>query len=288
MSSKFWNKIAIILLVLTIITTGLLIYIQLGGDINYHPSIELKEDDPTLIIDNNEEEIKKELQSKYDPIYKENYALNTDYVAWLEWENNLLYDYDENSADKFPHIIVKSRIIEDGEGDLNQANNEYLRHNIIKEYVTMGQEFMDASNIIDTDGSCYDQNIIIYGHYIYADDNLKFSPLHKLKDPENYEKYDTFTLTFKNEQRTYRVTDVFEYKRSTYDGIRENSPFSTSYSDNELRAYMEKVKNDYVHYLDTGIEIQPSDRFITLQTCIRNNHDDVLVVLGKEISSIKW
>ena len=146
-----------------------------------------------------------------------------------------------------------------------------------------GQEFMDGSNILDENNLPVDQNIIIYGHFVYRDHNLKFGPLHTFEDASTYDTYDTFTLTMNHEQRTYVVTDAFFYDKNDFNGVREESPFATNYTKEELEAYMNKVKNEYDNSLDTGITITSEDHFITLQTCVENRQDLLYVVLGKEI-----
>ncbi len=224
-----------------------------------------------------------ELGQKYDPIYNEYHTLNSDYVGILEFKNNLLYNYPEDCEDQYGGLIVKSHIIEDGQGDVNAANAEYLRTDITKSSADFGQEFMDGSNVLDENNLPTDQNIIIYGHFVYRDHNLKFGPLHEFEDASNYDKYDTFTLTFNHEQRTYVVTDAFFYEKDSFTGTREESPFSPSYTSEQLSAYMNKVKNEYDNSLDTGITITDQDNFVTLQTCVENREDLLYIVLGKEI-----
>jgi len=54
-------------------------------------------------------------------------------------------------------------------------NNEYLRLSFEKEYHRYGTIFMDYRNTLD------DQNIIMYGHYVYYDEDGMFTELHLLK-----------------------------------------------------------------------------------------------------------
>lgn len=225
-----------------------------------------------------------ELGDKYDPIYEEYHTLNSDYVGKLEFKNNLLYNYSEDCEDKYPGLIVKSHIIEDEQGDVNAANSEYLRMDITRTDKDFGQEFMDGSNILDENNLPIDQNIIIYGHFVYRDHNLKFGPLHTFEDASTYDTYDTFTLTMNHEQRTYVVTDAFFYDENDFKGAREESPFATNYTEEQLEAYMKKVKNEYNNSLNTGITITSADHFITLQTCVENRQDLRYIVLGKEIN----
>ena len=227
--------------------------------------------------------VSNELGDKYNSIYEEYHTLNSDYVGKLEFKNNLLYNYSKDCEDKYPGLVVKSHIIEDEQGDVNAANAEYLRMDITRTDKDFGQEFMDGSNILDKNNLPVDQNIIIYGHFVYRDHNLKFGPLHTFEDASTYDTYDTFTLTMNHEQRTYVVTDAFFYDKNDFNGVREESPFATNYTKEQLEAYMNKVKNEYDNSLDTGITITSEDHFITLQTCVENRQDLLYVILGKEI-----
>lgn len=230
------------------------------------------------------------LSETYNSIYEKYYAMNTDYVCYLEFKNQLLYNYTEyeSQMDPYPGVILKSHIVEDGEGDVNAANDEYLRYDINHNYLDIGQEFIDGSNVLDENNLPTDQNIIIYGHFVYLDHNLKFGPLHTFEDASTYNQYDTFTLTFNHQQRTYQVTDAFFYAKSEYTGVREDSPYATNYTEEQLDAYMNKVKNQYENTLDTGITLTSSDSFVTFQTCVENREDLVYIVLGKEISRVDF
>lgn len=238
----------------------------------------------------NEEEVTVDAD-KYNEIYTKYSALNEDYIGYLEWKNNLLYDYGDEKIDPYPNVIVRSKIVEDGEGNVDDANNEYMRHDITHEERSFGQDFMDGENAIDSNGNPTDQNVIVYGHYVYPEkygvDNLKFTPLHKLKDPSVYEQYDTFTLTFKSQQRTYQVAHAFLYNKSLFNN-RQNSPLALNYSVEEFNVYMDKIANLYGDFLDTGVSIEPTDNFITLQTCVEGRDDQLFFVVAKEINRVDF
>ncbi len=231
------------------------------------------------------------LADKYNPIWEEYSDLNEDYIAYLEWENDLLYNYGDDTTDPYPHLIVRSRIVDDKQGDVNIANSEYMRNDIAHDDRSFGQDFMDGDNAVDENYVPTDQNIIIYGHYVYPEkygvDFLKFTPLHKLKDRSVYDTYDTFTLTFNHQQRTYQIAHVFNYEKSWFKD-RQDSPVATNYSEQELATYMEKIETTYNDFLDTGIEIGPDDNFVTLQTCVENDENTLFFVVAKEIDRVNF
>lgn len=228
-----------------------------------------------------------ELSNKYDPLFTENEALNEDYVAYLEWENDLLYEDYEGCEDLYPHIIVKADL-NDFNDDVNAANAKYQRLNFAEEYQSFGQDYMDAEINLDENGWPTDQNIIIYGHYVYRDEKLKFSPLHIFKNNEGYEDHDTFTLTFNGQQRTYKVIHAYTYNKSEYGGYREGSPFDLNMEGDELYKYIDTINNHYGDYVDTDDEIKEGDNMITLQTCVRNRDDQLFIVVAKEIDRVNF
>ena len=47
------------------------------------------------------------------------------------------------------------------------------------------------------------------------------------------------------------------------------------------------ANNKEIEFYNTGIEITPVDRFLTLQTCVENRDDLRLIVIAKEVEVIK-
>lgn len=233
----------------------------------------------------------KELAEKYNPIWDKYSSINEDYIAYLEWENDLLYNYEDDTIDSYPHAIVRSRILDEGSGDINAANSEYMRNDITHESKSFGQDFIDGETSVDENYVPTQQNIIIYGHYVYPSkygvDYLKFTPLHKFKDMENFEDYDTFTLTFNHQQRTYQVVHAFTYNKSWFT-TREESPLALSYTPETMETYLELIDVVYGDIIDSDIEITADDNLVTLQTCVENRDDQLFFVVAKEIDRIDF
>jgi hypothetical protein len=101
--------------------------------------------------------------------------------------------------------------------------------------------------------------------------------LHLLKEEENYEKYKNIKLDLGYEVREYVVSKVYYYVMDSDKLIY----FLTNYSDEDLSSYISSV--DEVKFYDTGVEIGTGDKFLTLQTCVRNRNDLRLIILAKEI-----
>ena len=80
--------------------------------------------------------------------------------------------------------IIKVGTLVDEKVVQSEDNEYYLNYNADNEKDTQGAIFMDYRNTLD------DLNIILYGHYVYYDENAKFTPLTKLTEQANYEDKD--------------------------------------------------------------------------------------------------
>lgn len=189
----------------------------------------------------------QEVQRKAD--YQQWKEKNDDYVGYLYFESGLV-----------EQPVVQS-----------EDNEYYLNVTAEKEQSTHGAAFLDYRN------SLSDQNLIIYGHYVYKDESLMFSPLHKLKEPEQYEANRRLVLELEEEIREYEVAKVYYYEL----GNENLEYFHPQYEDEQLQSYLNSVSEKA--FYDTGVEITPQDRFLTLQTCVRNRDDLRLIVIAKQI-----
>ena len=148
-------------------------------------------------------------------------------------------------------------------------NEEYLRLDFEKNYYRKGTVFMDYRNTLD------DQNIILYGHYVYYDESAMFSPLHLLKDSQNYEVNKFIEFELEDETRIYQIAAVFYYDLYAV----KPQYFHVNYDD--LESYLKDVKEAVLY--DTEVEITADSKLLSLQTCVRNRDDLRLIVVAKQI-----
>lgn len=174
--------------------------------------------------------------------------------------------------DDFVGIVRIGNLIEEKVVQ-SDDNKEYLRLDFEKNYYRKGTVFMDYRNTLD------DQNIILYGHYVYYDETSMFSPLHQLKEEENYEANQWIELELENEIRTYQIVAVFYYD------LEAVMPqyFHTVYSEDVFAKYLQDIQN--AEFYDTGADISSESRLLSLQTCVRNRDDLRLIVLAKQIDA---
>ena len=55
----------------------------------------------------------------------------------------------------------------------------------------------------------------------------------------------------------------------------------TEWTDEELEYYLSEVEK--VQFYDTGVDIEPGDKFVTLQTCVENDDMRREIVVAKEV-----
>jgi len=178
-------------------------------------------------------------------------SLNSDFIGELKFESGLV---DQN--------VVQST-----------DNDKYLNLSWDLKKDTQGAAFLDYRNNLT------DQNLIIYGHYVYYDATKMFTPLEQLRDQKNYEanKYIDLLLA-DNETRRYQITDVFDY-------VMDNESmeyYFTQYGADYFKEYYDAVKK--ADFYDTGESLTMDDHWISLQTCVRDHDELRQIVLAKQIS----
>ena len=188
-------------------------------------------------------------ETEQQKTHDERAAINPEYRGELAFESGLLDEYVVQASDNDKYLSLA--------WDLTQSSH--------------GAAFMDYRNNI------IDQNIVIYGHFVYADESLMFGPLTQLLEEENYEPNKYFTLTFENETRTYIITDVYHY-------IMDDESlmyFYPEYDQEYFDTYYAAVKEH--DFYDTGESITMDDHWVTLQTCVCNHEELRLIVIGRQI-----
>ena len=202
--------------------------------------------------------------------FDDNHAINDDYVGQIVFESGII---------DLP--VVQSKL-----EDVYAAYDEYLRTAWdTMEHDEEGSIFMDPNVNHETD-----QNIVIYGHYVYPfldpEQTHKFSPLHLLKDEANYDANKNVKLILENEIREYEVAYVY-YAAIITD---ENGQYSEvnymlpNFEADEFESYVSAIKN--LEFYSTGVEISDEDQLLTLQTCVENRDDLRLIIVAKETNRV--
>lgn len=182
----------------------------------------------------------------YSDRYNNLKEINSDFKGWIAFESDLI---------DLPFLQTVD-------------NDFYLNKNINREYSSHGSVFQDY--LQDLNG----RNITLYGHYVYNNADIMFTPLVNLKDKANYESNKYFSLFLDNTQRKYEVVGIVKYS-VTDEPIYQIGDLS----DEKFNEYKDYIYKNRLY--DTGVEIGDEDKLLSLQTCVRNEDDTRWLVIGK-------
>ena len=219
---------------------------------------------------------------EYRQLFDENKQINEDYVGELTFDSGLISESFVQARSCFRRDGQMYRFYNE-DGSLVTSPAGYNGNDVyIWTYWKTGEYdyndhggsvFMDYRNEID------DQNLIIYGHHFseWNDETRQkaFTPLEKLLLEENYAENANVTMVLDHEIRHYVVACVYEfdvtdetywdncqYWRTQYD----YDDYSGTADDSYFARYIDTMKQVWLY--DTGVELTPEDKTLTLQTCI--------------------
>lgn len=185
-----------------------------------------------------------------DPVYLANYEqvfdsllkMNKDTVGWI---------YVKNTNINYP-VVQGNR------------NNYYLWRDFNKKRNNYGWIFMDYRN----DHNNLDQNTIIYGHNVK--EGIMFGTMRTMMNPSWYNKTDNRLITFNTLNKkmqwlmfsTYRIPATEDYLKTNFDSEEEFMEF--------INLIKSRSKKDF------KVDIKPTDKILTMQTCSSNNTRNVV------------
>jgi len=181
------------------------------------------------------------------------YALNQDMVGWLKIEGTTI---------DFPIVQGKD-------------NDEYLYLNFHKKNTSFGNPFLDYRNTI----SVLNKNTIIYGHHMR--DNTIFAQLKKYTSISGFEEspiieFDTLYNDYKFKVYAVFITNAYARDDNGYVFNYIYTSFATTGKFEEFISQIDQRK-----LYSTGVDINSSDKIITLSTCDYTFDDARLVVVGR-------
>lgn len=262
------RKVLIPIILAAIVILVVLIFVMLQGGGKPVEETPTPTPTPTTTVDT--EDYKDDIA-----LWDENYAINSDYVGEIRFDSGII------------DLPVVQAIDPD---DPSIGLSKYLRTDWkTMEHDEEGSIFVDP--VSDLESS---QNITIYGHYVYPSYEPsmthKFTPLvNYVGDKDFYEENKYFELILKDEVRRYEIAHVYIADINLYD---PNNPLEEGmyymepeWTEEELEYYLDRVSE--IEEYDTGVEIGPDDKFVTLQTCVENREDQREIVIAKQIEVIK-
>lgn len=191
--------------------------------------------------------------------YAKLYAVNQDFVGYL-------------SIDRYGVSLPVVQSQKD-KGD----EYYYLRKNFYKQYSVYGCPFVFK----DSDMMNLDRNTVIFGHN--NNSNLAFAPINKYKTLDGYKaapviQFDTIYSTNK-----WKIVAAFITNSDPKDDNDYffNYMFTKMQSDAEFMEYINQLKQRSLY--DTGIDVLPGDKILTLSTCAHEFEDARFVVVARLI-----
>ena len=189
------------------------------------------------------------IQLKYAKLYAE----NQDFVGYLSAENTYI---------DFP--IVKGA-----------DNDEYIEKNFFGEYTKYGCPFMSSENNIEN----LDMNTVIYGHHMR--DGSLFATLDQYTTLEGYKEAPVITFNTLYQDFSFKVfavmiTNILPEDDNNY---VFNYYWTNLNSGLNYTAYLNQLSQRSLY--DTGVNVLPTDRLLTLSTCYSEFEDARLVVVAR-------
>ena len=171
----------------------------------------------------------------------------------------------------------------------SKDNSHYLTYDFYERYTTetsslnYGNIYLDyrCSNTADIS-----KNMIIHGHTTGRSDGVpkqSFRSLYDYRSKDYFIKNPIMKLTTLYGEYTYKICAVF---LSTTEPSADNGYFFNyiypDMSENNMVGYIQQVRQRMLY--DTGVSLEPSDKILTLSTCIYDygkSVDTRLVVVGR-------
>ena len=189
------------------------------------------------------------IQLKYAKLY----AQNTDLVGYL---------YADGSELDTP--IVQG-----------ETDNEYVERNFNGEYTKYACPFMTSTNQVrELDG-----NTVIYGHHMR--DGSIFGKLDQYRTIEGYKKAPVISFNTIYSDYSFKVIATFITNINPKDDNGYVFTYYWTNLNNELNttAYLNQLSQRSLY--DTGVDVLPTDKLLTLSTCCKDFEDARLVVVAR-------
>lgn len=243
--NKTWKIFAIILIVVGITS---IIATQ---------SVRIKDD---YVSKNIEAEFTINNESEKNDASVNNFDSENGSSMTIDWESLLKTNPDVVAWISIPGANISQPILK------GKSNNEYLRHNLYKNYSHNGSIFISEN----TKNPFSQVNTVIYGHNLA--NGRMFSNLKKYKDIDFWENNQNVYIYFPDDtMKIYKiisfhtVKDADEHIYGTYyTNFKEFEPYI-----NENNIYRDKNLN---------YDSENVNEVITLSTCTNRRHDDRYVI----------
>ncbi len=249
------------------IVSIIVVFISAGVLINDHliePNIAENDISEVLDIKQGEAELTwDDIKKKYPDIdfpegmqlkYAEIYAKNTDFVGWLTIDKLGL---------EFPILQTDD-------------NDYYLLKSFNHKYTELGNPFLNCDNSLQP----LDLNTIIYGHSTRSSDKI-FSKLFDYRNVRGFLNNPIIEFNTIYKDYKWKVCSVFitSAVAAEDNGYFFNYIFTNLSNMKSFEGYVKELNRRSLY--TTGVDILPTDKFLTLSTCLYDIEHGRLVVVAR-------
>lgn len=195
--------------------------------------------------------------SGMNPSFSELYAINRDFSGWVS----------------IPEMNINYSVVQ------TSNNEDYLRKDFYGNSTKYGVPFFDCRNSMTS----LDRNTIIYGHNMRQDDKI-FGTLEQYRTVDGFKKAPLIGMSTLYGDYTFKIYAVFISNSRPQDNNGDifNYIF-TNTTDEKFSKYIEEIDKRKLY--STGVDINTSDKILTLSTCCYDFTDARLVVVGRLLRS---
>ncbi len=207
--------------------------------------------DPWIDITNKHPDI--DFPTGMNPAFADLYATNSDFGGWIS----------------IPDMNINYAVVQ------AEDNKKYERRDFYGNSTSYGVPFFDFRNSLQT----LDRNTIIYGHNMRRDDKI-FGTLEQYRTIEGFKKAPLIGMSTLYGDYTFKIYAAFisNSERKDDNGNFFNYIF-TDATDESFANYIAEV--DKRKFFTTGVDINPTDKILTLSTCCYDFPNARLVVVGR-------
>ena len=152
---------------------------------------------------------------------------------------------------------------------------KYLHTDFNGQYSARGMFYVAEKNdMLNSD------NIIIYGHHM--NDGTMFGQLELYQDAAYGAAHSTIVFNTIYGYRTYQLVAAIRTRvlADWEPGFKYYE--YTGHDDVQFWEYVDFIQNNRLY--DTGVELQPGDRLLTLSTCAYHETDGRFIIIAKQVS----
>ncbi len=260
------SAVAVILSCLSLGKDGIERFLVLKQEEKQHESATLSQELLTELDNLSEEEKWAKLYEEYPELVN------------VKFPTGILCDYALYYS-KNPETIGYIKI--DGtkvDSPVVQADNNkyYLNHDFYGKTTSYGSIYASYKCSFKP----FDRNTLIYGHNMH--DGSRFADLINYKDLDFFKKHPVIQFDSLFEKKMWKVYAVF----ITNGSVESDNGYFFDFTFNHCSdlCYEEYLKEiDKRKLYDTGVDILPTDKIITLCTCTYEYDDARLIVMAREV-----